>query len=558
MKKVLSFFIALALALPALAQQTNVFPEDGKVGIGTTDPTENLDINGNIRIRNLQGTQNRYAIIGPDGVIRDGQLVEGPVSPGGGNGGNGGNNTQGASWNLNGNATNGSHFLGTTNNMPLIFRTNGSQKMVLTSDGKLGLGVTNPVQAFEVAGTIKADALIISGSSTQKFTFLHVEEKLKVGNSIWLNGKVTGGDDPSNPTGYDEITTTNGKLVFAKTGANNEGDYNVPIYLGIGTTNPQRPMHIVTRQSNMLPGQGLRLEGVFAASPEFPNDSRPIWDIAPIGDGALNFSTPNAIVCKMTNLEVEFNGRIINKGIVHFGDIFRTHTNGRVGIGSRETPWGKLQVFETVQNAPGIIVGDTNLRSIWMVPNMGVAGFNWLSNEGDLGIIFRNQHLNTGQSGFVIAPHGATNAGIKINANGNVGIGVVNPDSKLQIRVIHDEDRALSILNGSGEQFLITGDGKFYARACKIKLGNFPDYVFEKDYIRMTPEEKNKYFSDYKRLPYMPSAKEIEQNGLDMGEGIIGITRNVEEMALDVNELFLKIKLLESELTKLKKQCETK
>jgi hypothetical protein len=42
MKKVLSFFIALALALPALAQQTNVFPEDGKVGIGTTDPTENL------------------------------------------------------------------------------------------------------------------------------------------------------------------------------------------------------------------------------------------------------------------------------------------------------------------------------------------------------------------------------------------------------------------------------------------------------------------------------------------------------------------------------------
>jgi hypothetical protein len=537
MKKVLSFFIALALALPALAQQTNVFPEDGKVGIGTTDPTENLDINGNIRIRNLQGTQNRYAIIGPDGVIRDGQLVEGPVSPGGGggNGGNGSNNTQGTSWSLNGNATNSSHFLGTTNNMPLIFRTNGSQRMVLTSDGKLGLGVTNPVQAFEVAGTIKADALQVTGSTFSTYTNFHVTNKLKVGNSVWINdfSPTTGGSG-----GKDFIGSTTGTLFFARArAADGEPIFGLanPIKVGIGTDDPQRNLHI---------------RGFGSNEAEFTTYVR-IEDISIMSSGDV-WSTARWDLGVSANAGGRFF--ISRPGLSLLQPPFVIHSNGNIGMGLSPDPGTRLQVYENRINIPGLVVGDTSARSIRFVPYLGGAGFNWLSNEGDLGIIFRNQNQNTGQSGFVIAPHGSNSAGIKISANGNVGIGVGNPNAKLQIQVAHDDDRALSILNGSGEQFLITGDGKFYARAYRIKMGNFPDYVFEKDYLRMTPEEKSKYFIENKRLPYMPSAKDIEKIGLDVADGLIGITRNVEENSLDINELFIKIKKLEEEILELKKR----
>ena len=48
----------------------------------------------------------------------------------------------------------------------------------------------------------------------------------------------------------------------------------------------------------------------------------------------------------------------------------------------------------------------------------------------------------------------------------------------------------------------------------------------------------SKYFDEFKRMPYMPSAIEIEKDGLDIGDGLIGITRNTEENSLDINDLF--------------------
>jgi hypothetical protein len=42
----------------------------------------------------------------------------------------------------------------------------------------------------------------------------------------------------------------------------------------------------------------------------------------------------------------------------------------------------------------------------------------------------------------------------------------------------------------------------------------------------------------------MPSAKEIETEGLDVGDGLIGITRNVEEISLDVIDIFIQNEIL--------------
>ena len=54
----------------------------------------------------------------------------------------------------------------------------------------------------------------------------------------------------------------------------------------------------------------------------------------------------------------------------------------------------------------------------------------------------------------------------------------------------------------------------------------------------MTSEEKAKYIDEFGHMPYLPSAKEIEKDGLDVGDGLIGITKNVEESSLDINDLF--------------------
>jgi hypothetical protein len=47
------------------------------------------------------------------------------------------------SWLLNGNAASASHFLGTTNSQPLVFKTNNAERMRLLANGNLGIGINN-------------------------------------------------------------------------------------------------------------------------------------------------------------------------------------------------------------------------------------------------------------------------------------------------------------------------------------------------------------------------------------------------------------------------------
>src|SRR5438045_2254931 len=55
------------------------------------------------------------------------------------------------SWNITGNnnATSGSK-LGTTNLVPLKFFTNNSQRMIVDSLGRVGIGITKPINIFTV------------------------------------------------------------------------------------------------------------------------------------------------------------------------------------------------------------------------------------------------------------------------------------------------------------------------------------------------------------------------------------------------------------------------
>ncbi|MCS6917725.1 MAG: hypothetical protein NZM08_08595, partial [Chitinophagales bacterium] len=61
-------------------------------------------------------------------------------------------------WYLTGNSgTNAStDFLGTTDNKPLVLRTNNVERMRITAAGKIGFGTTAPTTTFDLIGTFKA------------------------------------------------------------------------------------------------------------------------------------------------------------------------------------------------------------------------------------------------------------------------------------------------------------------------------------------------------------------------------------------------------------------
>ena len=92
---------------------------------------------------------------------------------------------------------------------------------------------------------------------------------------------------------------------------------------------------------------------------------------------------------------------------------------------------------------------------------------------------------------------------------GNVGVGTSIPDSKLTIK------------------------GNIHAEEVKVDLSvPAPDYVFKKDYKLKTLEETQKYINENGHLPNIPSAKEFEENGVELGVMNMKLLEKIEELTL--------------------------
>ncbi|MET3018757.1 tail fiber protein [Flavobacterium hydatis] len=117
--------------------------------------------------------------------------------------------------------------------------------------------------------------------------------------------------------------------------------------------------------------------------------------------------------------------------------------------------------------------------------------------------------------------------------HGDVGIGTSSPDAKLTVA------------------------GNIHAREVKVTVnaGVVPDYVFANDYKLKSLEEVEEYIKQNSHLPEIPSAQEIEKNGLMLAEMNLSLLKKMEEMTLYMIEMKKenekqdkKIRILESKL----------
>ncbi len=101
---------------------------------------------------------------------------------------------------------------------------------------------------------------------------------------------------------------------------------------------------------------------------------------------------------------------------------------------------------------------------------------------------------------------------LRITGNGNVGIGVNTPTAKLEV------------------------DGTIISEEIKVQVVNGPDYVFSPDYELRTLEETKTYIEENQHLPEIPSAAEMEANGVALGEMNMLLLKKIEELTLHVIE----------------------
>ncbi|MDQ0638307.1 hypothetical protein QF042_001872 [Pedobacter sp. W3I1] len=116
---------------------------------------------------------------------------------------------------------------------------------------------------------------------------------------------------------------------------------------------------------------------------------------------------------------------------------------------------------------------------------------------------------------------------IKALANGNVGIGTTNPQDKLTVA------------------------GNIGAREIKVSTHAGADFVFEPTFKLPDLSDLEKFVKTNKHLPEIPTAKQMVENGVNLGELNIKLLQKVEELTLHLIEKDKQLNVQGRQVTKL-------
>jgi hypothetical protein len=121
---------------------------------------------------------------------------------------------------------------------------------------------------------------------------------------------------------------------------------------------------------------------------------------------------------------------------------------------------------------------------------------------------------------------------MRITHDGSVGIGTTTPGS-----------------------FKLAVNGKIWSQEVNVAMTNpGPDYVFEKEYDLLPLSELETYINQNKHLPEVPSAKEMEKDGLNLKEINLLLLKKVEELTLHLIEVKKEVIILQRDNKELRNE----
>jgi hypothetical protein len=127
------------------------------------------------------------------------------------------------------------------------------------------------------------------------------------------------------------------------------------------------------------------------------------------------------------------------------------------------------------------------------------------------------------------------NSILQVNGYG-MGIGYNPPNFDSSDRLYVNGNVGIGTTETKGYKFAVNGNA--IATSMTIKeVGNWPDYVFASDHQRMSLAALDDYIKLNGHLPGVPTAKEVEDRGVDLGKLGATLLEKLEEMSLHLIDL---------------------
>ena len=99
---------------------------------------------------------------------------------------------------------------------------------------------------------------------------------------------------------------------------------------------------------------------------------------------------------------------------------------------------------------------------------------------------------------------------------------------------------------GVNPTYTLDVNGKIRAKEIKVETG-WADFVFESNYELMSLTELDNFIKQFGHLPSIPSASEVEKNGISLGEMDAKLLQKIEELTLYVIELNDQLEILKEQ-----------
>jgi len=396
------------------------------------------------------------------------------------------------------------------------------------ASGSVGIGTTSPSTALEVNGSVTATGLysFIAKAPDGYWGFNHRNYYAGQGGNVYnvgfssgaigvFNGSTTAEDvylfNRNNPAG--------GYLVLK---ANNN--------VGIGTANPSAKLHILSSPDSSRIvwdeiinnpanagttgyGTGLKLQNSILTG---GNELYKWVGIAAVAGSSWSNETDFVVYTNnfdpSANLTSESTERLRVQGMT-----------GNVGIGTT-TPGSLLEMKGVAPILTLNGTDNTQFKGINFATNGSVQA-NLLANiqSGELKL----QSGTPGFGGFITFNLDGGEK-IRIQANtGNVGIGTTNPTQKLSV-------------NGT-------------VRAKEVIVDtSWSDYVFADDYKLQSLTDVEAAIKTNKHLPGVPSAQEVAEKGVSVGDMQAVLLAKIEELTLHQIEQQRQLNVQRAEIATLK------
>ncbi|OWK68719.1 hypothetical protein CBW18_20780 [Pedobacter sp. AJM] len=288
--------------------------------------------------------------------------------------------------------------------------------------------------------------------------------------------------------------------------------------VGIGTSNPATRLEVMAPQSDLTSAAVFHLNGkqawgnviTLATNGQSGND-----------DARMLFSYRNKAKQWSIGGGHAINGFGIweDAGDGSYGsgfgsDRFMVAPGGNIGIGVSD-PKEKLVVNGNIRAMLSDNLPEKNVAGIVSLGNSGITGAkNWALR----GVYQHGNGVGINQDGGDLDLIKSLDGNIILatktdgSAMGNVGIGFVNPNEKLAV------------------------NGTVRAKEVKVTAEIWPDYVFSKKYAMMPLAELAQYIQTHKHLPEIPSAAQVNKEGIALGEMNRLLLQKLEELTLHLIE----------------------